>query len=214
MYYGNPDVASASDGGTTFEFFDDFEGTSLDTSKWTLVNAPTITVSNSILDIYFDSGVGQYIYGSTGVGYNHQLEAWAKYQDITMQAAIELSSSPDAPDPWKNSIGIWTEWGNYDHNMLTATDGTVIKNVNFPTTTVGVYKRYKIRREGAGVASVWKDDESIIGDDVNLITGIAYPDIFGNSLAGGAHSTWVDWIFIRKYYSPEPTVSIGGVEEV
>ena len=28
------DVTSASDGGATFEFFDDFEGTSLDTGKW------------------------------------------------------------------------------------------------------------------------------------------------------------------------------------
>jgi len=201
-------LGSASNGDDTFVFFDDFPGTSLDTSKWTSVESPTITVSNSILEIYFDTDVGQYIYGSVGVGYNHQLEAWAKYNAITTQAAMELSSSPDVPDPWKNSIGIWTEWGNYDHNIVTATSGTIIQNTNFPTTAVGEYKRYKIRREGAGVASVWKDDESITADDPDLITGTAYPDIFGNSAAGGAHSHWVDWIFIRKYLSPEPTAVI------
>lgn len=34
MYYGNAGVGSESDGDAAFEFFDDFEGTSLDTNKW------------------------------------------------------------------------------------------------------------------------------------------------------------------------------------
>jgi len=34
MYYGNPNAPPASDGNDTFLFFDDFEGTSLDASKW------------------------------------------------------------------------------------------------------------------------------------------------------------------------------------
>ena len=34
MYYGNPSATSESNGDAVFKFFDDFEGTSLDTSKW------------------------------------------------------------------------------------------------------------------------------------------------------------------------------------
>ncbi len=34
MYYGNPSARSSSNGAATFEFFDDFDGTSLDTSRW------------------------------------------------------------------------------------------------------------------------------------------------------------------------------------
>ncbi len=35
MYYGNPSATSESNGETTFLFFDDFPGTTIDSSKWT-----------------------------------------------------------------------------------------------------------------------------------------------------------------------------------
>src|SRR6266849_1466336 len=35
LYYGNAAAASASGGSTTFDFFDDFSGATLDTTKWT-----------------------------------------------------------------------------------------------------------------------------------------------------------------------------------
>jgi len=38
MYYGNSGASDASDGDATFEFFDDFLGTSLDKNKWQLGN--------------------------------------------------------------------------------------------------------------------------------------------------------------------------------
>jgi len=45
MYYGNSGASSESNGTATFEFFDDFEGTSLDSNKWT--SSGTIEVANS-----------------------------------------------------------------------------------------------------------------------------------------------------------------------
>jgi hypothetical protein len=36
VYYGNPSASSESNGDSTFRFFDDFEGPSLNTSKWIL----------------------------------------------------------------------------------------------------------------------------------------------------------------------------------
>ena len=35
VYYGNPSATSESSGTDTFDLFDDFTGTSLDTAKWT-----------------------------------------------------------------------------------------------------------------------------------------------------------------------------------
>jgi hypothetical protein len=38
MYYGNPSASDVSDGNKTFEFFDDFVGQMLDTTKWNSFN--------------------------------------------------------------------------------------------------------------------------------------------------------------------------------
>jgi hypothetical protein len=39
MYYGNSEAVSQSNGETTFDFFDDFSTTILDTNKWAIHNA-------------------------------------------------------------------------------------------------------------------------------------------------------------------------------
>jgi len=44
-YYGNPSAPSASDGGSTFEIFDGFEGATLDSSKWTNYGSEDCTVT-------------------------------------------------------------------------------------------------------------------------------------------------------------------------
>ena len=46
IYYGNSSATNGSNGDNTFDFFDDFEGTSIDTNKWTL-RSGTINVSGS-----------------------------------------------------------------------------------------------------------------------------------------------------------------------
>jgi hypothetical protein len=57
LYYGNPSASSASDGASTFLFFDDFLGTSLDTSKWNVLTTSggTYSVSGGILTITVQS---------------------------------------------------------------------------------------------------------------------------------------------------------------
>ncbi len=62
MYYGNPSATGigwhttssggwyAGDGDAVFDFFDDFEGSSLNTSKW-VINAANYLVSNGVLRI-------------------------------------------------------------------------------------------------------------------------------------------------------------------
>jgi len=50
MYYANASATTASNGDNTFEFFDHFLGTTLDTNKWSFFEMQgTVNVSNSIL---------------------------------------------------------------------------------------------------------------------------------------------------------------------
>jgi len=51
MYYGNPAAEDAGDGETVFEFFDDFEGASLDTAKWVVDSDIVYSVADSKLTV-------------------------------------------------------------------------------------------------------------------------------------------------------------------
>lgn len=54
IYYGNPAASGVSNGDATFEFFDDFEGTNLDTSKWDVGGSGTgrVSVEKGSLKLY------------------------------------------------------------------------------------------------------------------------------------------------------------------
>ncbi len=49
FYYGNKQASSDSNGGNTFDFFDGFSDSSLDTLKWTQVNVSTYSISGGNL---------------------------------------------------------------------------------------------------------------------------------------------------------------------
>jgi hypothetical protein len=51
VYYSNPNVSLDSDGEATWDFFDDFEGSVINNTKWDALNSPNGTVSNSELTI-------------------------------------------------------------------------------------------------------------------------------------------------------------------
>ncbi|MEI6851022.1 MAG: DUF2341 domain-containing protein, partial [Candidatus Saccharibacteria bacterium] len=57
MYYGNPSALSSSSGDSTFVFFDDFNGSSVDTNKWTVSTgagllAPSVSNGSVRLNAY------------------------------------------------------------------------------------------------------------------------------------------------------------------
>jgi len=214
LYYNNSTVSTTSDGDTTFIFFDHFEGTSLDINKWTIVGNPTITVNDSILTFQNAGSVAHWLYANYGgIGYNHRLETWARFSDNTQQNSIELSSDPTT-DPWQNSLGIWTAWGEEIHSGLSRTEGVNVVSQDFPTTTVGEFKRYIIERNGVDDAMVYKIDtneESVNISGTGLITGTAYAIIHGYYGHTNGNIK-LDWLFIRKYYSPDPTTILGAEE--
>ena len=57
IYYGNSSATTTSNGDTTFEFFDGFEGSSLDSGKWTVdASNGTRTVANGLLSLSLTGG--------------------------------------------------------------------------------------------------------------------------------------------------------------
>ena len=64
LYYGNDNASIASDGSSTFNFFDDFDGSSLNSTLWTATSSSDVVVSGGSLlvkagSVYSNSVVGR-----------------------------------------------------------------------------------------------------------------------------------------------------------
>lgn len=75
VYYGNPSAANVENGDNVFEFFDDFENSSLNTSRWTATGS--YSISGGKITITTGSVYTKNIVGSSPQ--NSTFEIKAKY---------------------------------------------------------------------------------------------------------------------------------------
>jgi len=232
MYYGNPTATSESNGADTFDDFDDFLGTSLDTNKWSNLGdggCGSVSVSNSIFEC---SGTPAHTYSKFGVKSNvsildggHILEAktkvvsggdWvyalAEYQTDSRWADIRYGAygSPDK---------IWwkTDAGTTGTNEVDGSEGGVVYTTSGDNFGVWrIYQIYTTSSTGTYNFVYANTDYSSIGTGSSsrtksdIFTGNRYISLMGQS--GGATLSYdfqVDWVRERKYTSTEPTTSIG-----
>lgn len=210
IYYGNDTsgLANYSNGENTFNFFDDFEGTSLD-EKWTELGS--VTVSNSEVNFTDDDAItGDTLFG---FGYEVRSRAKANEQDVTfvgfrndpydgnLQAVIN-SDHPNPNDFNKFKCGLF-KGGGADPNFYI--DGWY----DFRNT----YYQYFTKRL-ASDKIIWGQ-----ADNSDIYTNSTYIPI--NDLApylgvwdNTQESTLtVDWIFVRKVIETEPSYNISDSEE-
>jgi len=191
MYYGNPDVASASDGEATFEFFDDFEGTSLDTNKWDIASgSPTVSdgwlnLQGAVIHSKFT-----YLYGAMRAKVDVIDASWWDIAGANNGAGDLLS--------YRRRIagGEWHEIRNEN----TASDNSL-------TMITGIHI----------VEHTWLPNEAKLYRNNNLESTLTtnVPDEAGyvEFISGDTNPLLrVDWVFVRKYTSPEPSVSVGAEE--
>ncbi|MCD6229285.1 MAG: DUF2341 domain-containing protein [Candidatus Diapherotrites archaeon] len=217
MYYGNAEVESASDGEATFEFFDDFEGTSLDASKW--VNSKGVSLDTV----------------------NH----YAKVDGISTsnnQIAVALMSRNKHAYPFvmesRTKIKTGGSYSSYNYHHIGTRScqtptyrGDCIRDAYYPRDTSCSWNTNFRVYGGTSVAGVLpKPTEGVwFRSTVQLASGDSKV-IFGGSVAptadpiidvdnyisfttrfwAGAHNEQIgiDWTFLRKYASTEPSVSV------
>jgi len=92
---GNENLNSLSNGDLVFDFFDDFLGTSLNTSKWYVVSGTSYTLSNGVLRINVGSiGIQSTLPFNLNAGY--LTEAKVQYNsnnETEYSGVLEVSSS-------------------------------------------------------------------------------------------------------------------------
>jgi hypothetical protein len=233
LCYGNLYATSLSNGDATFDFFDDFEGTSLNTSKWIVLGSynASVSVSNSIFKITISSTSGGYyqIRSNIIIPFGVVIEARVNAGGTTgcrglmpaystgtgvirydtgvsygsYYAGAYLSNGADNYSGW--SFGVRTADGS----------STLATKSNFYGSGFNVWlKNRLIVTQSYQQAFIYDDNWNLLASSsssTNTLPSATYYVDLGNMWysAGGTYSFQYDWIRVRKYTSPEPTVTIG-----
>lgn len=206
MYYRKASDSGESNGTNTFEFFDDFPGSSLDAAKWNIQG--TIGVSNSEATLNADDAM--YSKDSWGYGYAVKTKAKADEQDaVFVSWRGDFNSTPSNGIQIHNSDFVYPDdfdrfdcWASNPDNDYYADNQLDFRNV---------YRKYEITRIN-GEAKYYQDGNLMHTRTTSLPTGnlgVGYR-VWDSSQA----STLIaDWALVRKYNSPEPTWGSWGIEQ-
>jgi len=210
LYYGNGNFSGASDGEGVFEFFDDFEGTSIDTFKWQRAHTGGSTsVSDSVVSISVSNGVWEgwkapaYQFRP---GFIHESKKKFSATDNGMQE--DGLNNFDGDQTFHNFEAGYNQFRTYNEGTGTITDMEDLADKR------DVWHIIRILWKSASEAKceVLDEDYSLdtsathttnVPDENNLV-----PYFRASAYSGNSCTHYWDWIRVRKYASPSPTVEV------
>ena len=220
LYYKNIDATSVSNGENTFDFFDDFESTSINSSKWGHYTSgtATTTVSNSVATFTTgSSGAYNYIRSNNAVAHiptNRAIRAKAK------TAHFNQSSSPYYPEYMYliGGAGIYSSlFFSYDSSYgkyFASNNGSGwILSGQISGWSANTWHTYELRRNGSSSLIKTVDDANMQTATSGIFSNNSYIAIqIGGTGASSGCSQSYDWVLIRKYSSSEPSHLSWGAE--
>jgi len=208
MYYGNPSASSESDGEVVFEFFDDFEGDAIDTSKWG-GNIADFSISNSIISC---SESSKWIYTKTFQISDGIVEAKVK---IDSGARGSLHARTNQVDTYYatdvNSYNINYRYPNGDvrARLWSSSGETILNTASYTHDT-----EWHIARLILNGSQITFEYEKLDGSNkysystTDTTYSSGYIGLATDGMDSGA--VYYDWILVRKYTDPEPTIQYLG----
>jgi hypothetical protein len=210
VYYGNPSATSQSNGGATFIFFDDFSGSSIDTTKWSSINSVcSLDTTNHWLKCYTS--------GPTSGGFDSSSVTLPTFDNFMVEFKWDMFLGSGA-----EGGRIYVKKNANNWYLLEMADGNgvgpdIIKNVGGTQTKLydgttdhdgwgpGVVRFYY---NGSNLtADIYSTTYSVSDSSLSGFSSITITHIDG-STAYSSETHWDDFK-IRKYTSPEPTTSVG-----
>jgi hypothetical protein len=199
IYYGNDAVSTTSNGENTFLLFDDFDGSSLDGVKWQ--SDRYVSVSDGEVHIYsVDSGDSSFISSYDTYLYNVATRFKSKndYSGITSEGFRTLWTPQDF-------VGL----RYHDPNYMYLTTNEEASTNTAESKDAGYYT-YEV---------CWVNEEAIFyrnnifqATHTTNLPDEAIPIRHATDEIGA--SIYVDWVFVRKFVSPEPVHGSWGEEEI
>jgi len=234
LYYGgaNP-YSSYRSADKTFIFFDDFLGSSLDTSKWQVVwndGYATVTISNSVLSIYDNSGHSAWyayaIQGKTSFGINKALEAKVRYvyggTYPNSRRFLAMKNSGDTyivdaldgratvtPDHVAQYYQRSTWTSNYTEVGLInrkAGSSTTVKDNN--AQNWNTWLRTRLTWTPSITRYIENNSQRFSNTGTIPTINQAVQILLSRGANDGTAGLEVDWVAVRNYVEPEPSVTI------
>ena len=217
LYYSNSSAADASDPEAVFEFFDDFEGSSLDTSKWDVYNNPQVSVSNSVLTISGTHSITtspEMLKSKATFGPGYVLEARVN-QDFTGQShgGIGFAEGNGYTYPPATNVAMYVDASGGNSNIGFLTEDGANRNYVDPGSYTGGWTTFILKRSDSSVyfrfaSYEWTSTQYLPSGDLPVHIGGYQSD------AGSAQSftMQIDYIRVRKYAEQEPAITIGSEE--
>ena len=219
LYYGNAGASAYSNGDDTFDFFDDFDGSSVDTDKWTKVGSgATYTVSGGALRYYYYNSVGsgsgsrdEYLEGSSFAP-GHAIRISRK------EAAISQGRAPSAcilgryDGSYPDVVGMVT-YSSSTTTIIHVVSSSSTRSISGAIASSTSYRVFDISYTSSE-SKMYIDGslESTLNTNVPSTT---LPLRVGTTYAGAGTTfdTYIDWILVRKYTATEPTHGAWGSSE-
>ncbi|MBI5361384.1 MAG: DUF2341 domain-containing protein [Planctomycetes bacterium] len=212
MYYGNSGAAFggnyANNGANTLNFYDNFDGTSLDTAvKWT-VNTGAQSVAN-----------GELTTGASGTTYIRSQQTFGT--GTAMRASVKVVSAGTADSGYVGyADGSGRPVGSISNNVATGytytstTAGYIDSAVSTTAYTENAvvfplnrssYNTDEIRRISTTSIALYQQGNLVYTNTANIPSG-SLPIVIGRLNTG---TVMYDWVVVRNYVSPEPITFIG-----
>ncbi|PWR74801.1 DUF2341 domain-containing protein [Methanospirillum stamsii] len=195
LFYGNGRAGSESSGANTFDFFDDFTGSNIDTSKWTATSG--VSVSSGICTITRGASAA-YIYGKTDFGAGYNLRYKVKYgASGTLWSGHESSAATTS-----NAL-----MDELDATYCYPGSGTTSGQTAHSVSMSAAYRIIEITRTGGG-----SNATQFSIDGVQKVNSAPYASVSNRHPVFHAYGSgaviYVDFVAIRKYAATEPTLNL------
>lgn len=203
LHYGNGQAASASSGTDTFDFFDDFLGTSLNGTKWT--NTGSISVSGGICTVAATSASEVSITSTSTFGADRAIVSRVKSAHYNSTSYFEMFGFRDGA-ALENLVtanpASSTPAANTKYRTRASSSDAYASMVGWSANT---YFIFEIKRNGS--TSVIYDVNH--ANPVTITTKVPSTSLPFNvyTSANGA-SVSIDWIGIRKYLATAPSLTV------
>ena len=219
LFAGNSLADEYSDGDATFLFFDDFTGTSLDTSKWStyIGSAGSYSVDNKLhLSVTDKWGNGGFVHVYSNATQSVGTAIWEIYYDNFSGASdeLELATCIDIPSSggdwgFHNAYRFNPYWRDSDYRIVKDVDGSgavVTSGGSKPPNSEIVGGWW----ESTGSEKLYTNRSLLLsGTDTSLTNASSYFDIAFAADVTETASIDIYWALVRKYASSPPSWSFG-----